>query len=216
MLIDTHAHLYWDSYTADTDEMIQRAVDAEISGIINIGVDIETSRKALRQAQGKLADIPGLSVYSTIGIHPHEAVKYSQSQTSSDRGTNVQTGLARDMAQLEEIYKSNPEKVVAVGECGLDFFFKEEDSHVGPTNVGPPRNDGVGIVKNLQRKLFQAHIGLAKKINLPLIVHCRDDRSKNPENSETWDEVLKMVGEHPTILHCYSGLPHTTNYTTPK
>ena len=67
-------------------------------------------------------------------------------------------------------------------------------------------------VKNLQKKLFQAHIELAKKLNLPLIVHCRDDRSKNPTNSEAWDEVLKMVGEHPTILHCYSGLPHTTNY----
>lgn len=68
------------------------------------------------------------------------------------------------------------------------------------------------MIKKLQRRLFQAQIDLAKKLNLPLIVHCRDDRSQNPDNSEAWDEVLKMVGDHPTILHCYSGLPHTTNY----
>ena len=54
------------------------------------------------------------------------------------------------------------------------------------------------------------NIKVAYSLSLPLIVHCRDDRSKNPENSEAWDEVLDMIGNLPTILHCYSGLEKTT------
>src|SRR3989344_9390311 len=195
MLIDTHAHLYWPDYKDDFDEVVQRSLDAGVNTIINVGVDVEKSKIALRQAQGKLSEIPGFSVYSTIGIHPHEAVKYLSDPSVS---------IHKDIERLEEIYQNSSAKVVAVGECGLDYFFSELDPSVAPL---PQDNN-----KALQRKLFQAQIDLAKKLNLPLIVHCRDDRSKNPTNSEAWDEVLKMVGEHPTILHCYSGLPHTTNY----
>lgn len=207
MLIDTHAHLYWKEYEQDLDEVIQRSLDAGVNTIINVGVDVELSKKALQQVQGKLANIPGLTTYSTIGIHPHEAVKYS---TSSD------VSIHEDMVRLEEIYQTNTQKVVAVGECGLDYYLStsEEKTSVGtkPTSLGDEPTFEMSIIKNLQRQLFQAQINLAKKLNLPLIVHCRDDRSNNPQNSEAWDEVLKMVGTHPTILHCYSGLSHTTNY----
>lgn len=199
MLIDTHAHLYWDSYKDDLDQVIQRAQDAGVSIIINVGVDIEKSKKALRQTQEELANIPGLNTYSTIGIHPHEALNYAQSgQMSPDPLRLVgdeasrSTNILEDIALLERIYNNNPTKIVAVGECGLDY--KEVDEQT----------------KQLQRQLFQAQIDLAKKLNLPLIVHCRDDRSQNPENSEAWDEVLDLVDNHPTILHCYSGLSQTT------
>ncbi len=201
MLIDTHAHLYWDSYKEDLDQAIERSIDAGISTIINVGVDVELSKKALQQVQGKMANIPGLTTYATIGIHPHEAIKYSDIRHSVDRHQSVES----DIRQLEEIYQTNTDKVVAVGECGLDYYLDRND--VYPDITLPAEQ-----VKTLQRQLFQAQIELAKKLNLPLIIHCRDDRSKNPENSEAWDEVLKMVGTHPTILHCYSGLPHTTNY----
>lgn len=204
MLIDTHAHLYWDSFKEDFDEMIQRSLASEVSTIINVGVDIEKSQEALDQAQN--TNWPkGLSVYSTIGIHPHEAINYSQSQMSSDRGTNVQRNLVKDITQLEEIYKNNPEKVVGVGECGLDYFFDSNPGFIPPSI-------STDQVKNLQRQLFQAHIDLAKKLNLPLIVHCRDDRSEDPQNSECWNEVIEMTKDHFGIYHCYSGLLPTTNY----
>lgn len=173
-LVDTHAHLYWDSFKEDFDEMIQRAVDAGISTIINIGVDVEKSQEALNQVQNTKWP-EGLSVYSTIGIHPHEATKF----------------IPENIAKLEEIYLSNPVKVIALGECGLDFLSEPKD---------------------LQKKLFQAQIDLAKKLNLPLIVHCRDDRSQDLQNSEAWDEVLEMIGDQSAILHCYSGLSHNTQY----
>lgn len=184
MLIDTHSHLYWDSFKPDLDEVLKRAVDAGVNTIINVGVDIEKSQEALDQV--KNTNWPSdMVTYSTIGIHPHESVKFSSDQ----------------IEKLEQIYKSDPEKVVAVGECGLDYVEVDEKE------------------KELQKQLFQAQIDLAKKLNLPLIVHCRDDRStpiksgsKNPENSECWDEVINMTKDHFGIYHCYSGLSQTTNY----
>lgn len=190
MIIDTHAHLYWESFVEDFEEVIQRALDTKVTTVINIGVAVDLSKKALEQVEDKLSKYSGLTAYSTVGIHPHEAIKYLTRQNSDGRHKNVN----KDIDELEKIYRGNSEKVIAVGECGLDYKEVDEQS------------------KKLQRQLFQAQIDLAKKLNLPLIVHCRDDRSQNPENSEAWDEVLKMVGDHPAVLHCYSGLLPTTNY----
>lgn len=181
-LTDTHAHLYWDSFKEDFDEIIKRSLDAGISTIINVGVDVEKSKESLRQTQEELANIPGLNAYSTIGIHPHEVLRYTQDKL-----------LLEDIEKLEEIYQSSLGKVVAVGECGLDYLEVTEKQ------------------KDLQKKLFQAQIDLAKKLNLPLIVHCREDRSKNPQNTECWDKVIEMTKDHFGIYHCYSGLPQTTN-----
>lgn len=172
MLIDTHAHLYWDSFRKDFDQVIKRSLDAGVNTIINVGVDIEKSEIAAKLKSDKV------KFYSTIGIHPHEALRYAQGK------------LDKDINKLEQIYYSNPAKVIAVGECGLDYT--QNNSY------------------NFQKKLFQLQIDLAKKLNLPLIVHCRDDRSQNPQNSEAWDEVLEMIGSHSAILHCYSGLSPTT------
>lgn len=201
MLIDTHAHLYWDSFKEDFDEIIQRAIDTGISTIVNVGVDIETSKEALRLAKSSLSgyssnEVEKLQLYSTIGIHPHETVKHASAATSS---------IQKDMDELEKIYLSDPKKVIAIGECGLDFLFHTNDLHPD-ISLSPDQT------KALQKNLFQAQIDLAKKLNLPLVVHCRDNRSQNPQNSEAWNEVIEMVGNHPTILHCYSGLSHTTSY----
>lgn len=192
MLIDTHAHLYWDSFKEDFDQVIKRSLDAGITTIINVGVDIEKSQEALRQTQQELANISGLNSYSTIGIHPHEAIKYSS-----------QALLKEDIDKLEKIYLSDPKKVVAVGECGLDYFFGNNPGLIPPSITEAE-------VKALQQKLFQAQIDLAKKLNLPLIVHCRDDRYQNPQNTECWDKVIDMTKNHFGIYHCYSGLEQMT------
>lgn len=204
MLIDTHSHLYWDSFKPDLDQVIKRSIETGVTTIINVGVDVEKSKEAL-QVSKKLAQ-NGVEGYSTIGIHPHEVINYSlPGQKCDDRRKNVN----QDIAQLEEIYTENPKKVVAVGECGLDFAFNRLDG------LEEIEESEVEEMKTMQKQLFQAQINLAKKLNLPLIVHCRDDRSKNPENSEAWNEVLDMIGNHPAILHCYSGLLSTTNYILP-
>lgn len=194
MLTDTHAHLYWDSFQEDFDAMIQRALTAGVNTIINVGVDVEKSQQALRQAQGEPSKFPNLSLYSTIGIHPHEAIMYTEDLK-----------LDQAIATLEQIYNSNPKKVVAVGECGLDFFF-DHNPGFNPSNLSE------NTQKQLQIKLLQRQVDLAKKLNLPLLIHCRDDRSKNPDNTECWDKVIEMTKDHFGIYHCYSGLLPTTNY----
>lgn len=161
ILVDTHAHLYWDCFKEDFDQVIARALGAGVNTIINVGVDIEKSAIATKLESDKV------KFYSTIGIHPHEAVKPE--------------GLA-EIEELEGIYRSNPKKVIAIGECGLDYLDADEQT------------------KQLQKKLFQAQIDLAKKLNLPLIVHCRN----------AWEDTIKETADYFGIYHCYSGQPETT------
>lgn len=219
MLIDTHTHLYWKEYEPDLDGVINRAKEADVKTIINIGVDVETSQKALRQAQRLTT--PDFTAYSSIGIHPHEAHKYA--------GRDGDNRILSDCEKLETIYLQNKDKIILVGECGLDFFFEGNRDFI-PAGLTDDQ------LKNLQRKLFQAQIDLAKKLNLPLSVHCRDAKPQNPplviatspvipteagiqknwlpdqvgDDRSAWDEVLEMVKDSRGILHCYSGLPETT------
>lgn len=185
-LVDTHSHLFWDSFKEDFDEVIQKAVDAGVGAAINVGVDVEISQKAV-DLQSKN---PEIKFYSSIGIHPHEAYLYKDDQR-----------LEKDITALEDIYRKNPDKVIGVGECGLDSLFNSRYA---------PNGESLEELMDLQRKLFKAQIDLAKKINLPILIHCRDDRGKDPGNTQCWDEVLEMTSDHFGILHCYSGLMTTT------
>src|SRR5690348_15176279 len=107
MLIDTHAHLYWESFQEDFGEVIQRCVDNQVLELINVGVDVKTSETAQKMQNDKI------KFYSSIGIHPHEAIKYTD---------NPDVSIQQDIEKLEQIYNSEPKKVVLVGECGLDFL----------------------------------------------------------------------------------------------
>lgn len=205
MVADSHAHLYWDSYRDNLPEVLRQARDGGVGLIINIGVDLKTSDIVVKQ------QIKELEVFGSIGIHPHEAIKYLDTKNAS-----IDVSIHKDIVELEQLYQltlSNPTKtatkIVAIGECGLDFLFPDPlPSSVSPDQVGV----SLEMAQEMQCKLFKAQVELAKKLNLPLIVHCRDDRSQDSQNSQAWDEVLEIVGSHPAILHCYSGLTPTTNY----
>lgn len=187
MFVDTHAHLFWDSYKDDFDSVIQNSVDHGVETILNVGVDVEQSKAASLQK----SDL--IRIFSSVAIHPEDAKRY----------WNNEDKITEDIAELEKIYLSNPEKVIAVGECGLDFGYFGWDNFL-------PEGLEKSKAKDLQRKLFRAQIDLAKKHNLPLLLHVRDDRTENPGLIECWDEVFEMAGDHFGILHCYSGLPPTT------
>ena len=98
MLVDTHAHLQWASFDKDREKVIRRAQQASVGYIVNIGFDVDGSRKGVELAQ----KYKGL--YATVGIHPHNAIQLDQ---------NV-------LNKLREL-SGNP-KVVAIGEIGLDYY----------------------------------------------------------------------------------------------
>lgn len=189
MLIDTHAHLYWDSYRDDLASVVRRASEKDIKTIINVGVDLESSQEAL----GQIGHFPELTVYATAGIHPHEAVKYS-SDASIHKG----------IEQLEIMCQKNTGKIVAVGECGLDFFFRENPGF-NPTSL--PQDQ----IKKLQMKLYRAQVDLAKKLNLPVIIHCRDGASSNSAPtalSSAWQEIfVPELRDTRGVFHSFTGTP---------
>ncbi|MGM0498950.1 MAG: TatD family hydrolase [Bacillota bacterium] len=98
-LIDTHAHLDFDDYNRDREEVINRARKIGVEKIVNIGADLEGSRRAVKLAE-KYDDI-----YAVVGIHPHEA------DTVNEKSLNEIRNLA------------SSSKVKAIGECGLDFYY---------------------------------------------------------------------------------------------
>ena len=101
-LIDTHCHIYYDKYN-DIDEVIDRALEHNVSKMICVGVDIESSNKSIELAEKY--DM----IYATAGYHPHE---------SKDT-------IPKYLSELESLLKHK--KVVALGEIGLDFFYNHSD-----------------------------------------------------------------------------------------
>ena len=99
VLIDSHAHIYYRDYVGDFDDMLKRAEDAGVSAILVVGTDIESSRESVELAE----KYPQL--YAAVGIHPHD----------SGRVTDSCYEIIRNLALSSD-------KVVAIGEIGLDFF----------------------------------------------------------------------------------------------
>lgn len=197
MLIDTHAHLFWESFQEDFDQVIERALAAGVKTIINIGVDPESNRKVIKLKSDKI------QFFASLGIHPHEFLRFAQDKLPLD------VSIHQEMEGVEKLYKesiSNPacSPVVAIGECGLDYLFEQNPG-------GIPSDIPTAQVKILQQKLFSTQVELAKKLDLPLIVHTRDTRSfdlseTNPEKagSTAWEDVFKFISGVNGVFHCYS------------
>lgn len=162
MLIDTHCHLNFSDFDSDRDEIINRCLSNDIY-IINVGADLETSKKAI-----EIAEKYDKGIYATIALHPH----------------NVSTEKF-DISDYKKLAK-HP-KVIAIGECGLDYEFCENDLEA----------------QKKQQEIFIQHLKLAQEINKPVIFH---NRRLFPEmlviiKSKLQNPNDKLKG----VLHCYMG-----------
>lgn len=174
-LVDTHAHLYWDLYSQDYDQVLQRAKEAGVGLIINIGTDSETNKSVLQLSPKD----SGIQFYSTIGIHPHEGAVLTTDQQ-----------IQEQVDQLEKLFSGNMDKIIGIGECGLDFFFRENPGF-NQTELSSDQQ------KANQIKLYKAQIKLAKKLNLPLVIHCRD----------AWDDIFDQnLNGTRGVFHCFTGV----------
>ena len=156
MAIDTHAHIFDEAFDEDRDEVIKRIVEANINKVVVVGFSKETNVLALELA--KKHEL----IYSTAGYHPSEANEIN----------------VNDIVELESFINDN--KVYAIGECGLDYYWVKDN-----------------IEK--QKWLFNEQIKLAIKYDLPLVIHCRD------AVSDVYEILKGYKGQVRFVMHCYSG-----------
>ena len=159
ILIDTHTHLTFPKFDTDQAEVIQRAHEAGVQYLIAIGSGhgLEANQAALALAQAHE------NIWATAGIHPHEVKEASE-------------------AYLAEIRKLvSQDKIVAVGEMGLDYFYGKD-------------------TQQAQQALLREQIKIAHDIKLPIVIHCRD-AEEDMQKILNEEEADKVGG----ILHCFTG-----------
>ena len=155
-LFDTHAHYDSNQFNADREQLLDSMPEQEVALIVNPGCDPESSRKAVEYAQRW----PFL--YAAVGWHPEDCAPYTRESLDELRALAARP------------------KVVAIGEIGLDYYWKEN----------PPRP--------LQQQVFRDQLALARELDLPVIIHDR----------EAHGDSLAIVKEFPGVrgvFHCYSG-----------
>ena len=157
MLIDTHCHLDFPQFDNDREAVIRRAKDNKITYLINAGSSLESSLRSKELAQN--FD----NIFFSVGFHPHYADSFHQDI----------------ILKLEKEGKS--EKLVAVGEIGLDYY-KSKSS------------------RDKQKEVFLEFISLAKRLDLPLIIHCRDSQD------DVYNILKKELNDFSRVVfHCFSG-----------
>lgn len=143
---DAHCHVQFPQYDDDREAVLARMLDAGVGGLV-VGTDRESSRKAVELADGK-------TLFASVGLHP-----------------NDKPGEGYDDAYYERL-AADP-KVVAIGECGLDYF----------------RPDDPEAEKARQKDVFARHIALAQKLGKPLIIHARPSKG----TMDAYEDALDML-----------------------
>ena len=159
-MIDTHCHLVYEPLAGDIESVLARSIEAGVTKWINVGTDSEHNEKAVSMAQKYE------NMYAAIGVHPH----YAEDVTS------------RTIEELKRL--AGDEKVVAIGETGLDFHYNFSKEHE-------------------QRRAFEAHLHIAKEMNLPVIIHSREAFD---DTMAILDQFVKINGNlKGVVFHCFSG-----------
>jgi TatD DNase family protein len=188
MLVETHAHLDYADFTHDFGDVLRRAEEAGVTRIITIGINIESSRRAIELAE----KYP--NIYAVIGVHPTHA---------EEAGEDVITPL-RELAQNS--------RVVAIGETGLDYhslpsMLAAKDKKVqvfanalqGETEEQIDASIHDGAYKAKQAMLFEQQLDLAVELGLNVVIHQRD----------AWQDTLEIMKPYTDrlrgVFHCFGG-----------
>lgn len=154
MYFDTHCHVH------GREELIA-AREAGVTAMVTVGCDRASSETAIATATGHGVD--GVEIWATVGLHPHDA--------------------EHGVATIVDLFDGpGAERIVAVGECGLDYYYDHS-----------PRD--------VQQQVFAEQIAIAHARSLPLVIHTRD----------AWDDTFSVLATAgvptPTIFHCFTGGP---------
>ena len=171
--IDIHTHVNFKAFDKDRDEVIKRALQND-TWLINVGTQINTSRVAV-----KLAHKYNEGVYAIVGLHPiHTGVSFHDKQELGEEGGEFTSrGEILDRGAYIELLKDS--KVVAIGECGLDYFHIDKES----------------IEK--QKKVFMEQVEIANEIGKPLMLHIRSNPKDKSVNA--YADVLQILKEYDRV-----------------
>lgn len=165
ILFDAHAHIHFPAYNKDREEVIKRAQEAGVK-MIAVGTNLNTSKSAIAIAE-KYPD----DVWATVGIHPTELGI-----------TNKELGELRKLAV-------HP-KVVAIGECGLDYYRITNNEL---------------RVKETQADIFLRQAQLAQELNKPLMIHCRSSKGTDDAYLDLISIIPNSKFLIPKIAHFFNG-----------
>ena len=157
--IDSHAHYDDDRFDEDRDELLSALYNKGVEKIITVGCRIEQCISAIELSKKHS------HVYASVGIHPEDC----------------ETAPENYLEQLEQWAKLD--KVVAIGEIGLDYHYD-------------------GYDRDKQLKIFDEQLELAKRLDMPVIVHSRDATADTME-------IIKKYAPVKGVMHCFSGSAET-------
>ncbi len=173
--IDTHCHIhdpqFNEKYTKSVADMV---VDAANVGVLKY-ICVGTSAKSSELAVDFAAQNSG--AYASLALHPHEI---------TDIGVEA---CEKDFLRLEPLLKGGNKCIVAIGECGLDYYYHPEAK-----------------VQQAQKALFRRHLDLALKYDLPLIFHIRD----------AFDDFFTILDEHIAKGSKIRGVVHSFSAHLPQ
>jgi len=169
MIIDTHAHLNFFEFDNDREDLIKKLIESNYQ-VINIGTNKESSRDCISLVRE--------GVYASVGLHP----------------LNIESNLKikGEVEKKEEnfdydYYKklSQKEGVVAIGEAGLDYWYKPK---------GKARREEY---VNKQKEIFENQLDLAKEVDLPIVIHCRS----------AFNDLIEILSQKNNrgVIHCFTG-----------
>jgi TatD DNase family protein len=170
---DCHTHVNFVAFKDDAEETLVRAQDAGV-GMIMVGTQYDTSADAVKVAESHE------NVYAAIGLHPiHSTRSYHDEKELGEGGKEFTSrGEAFDAVRYEALAQSP--KVVAIGECGLDYYRLEEDT------------------KKTQEETFIQQIEMANRLNKPLMLHIRN----------AYEDSLALLRAHAKVkgdVHFFAG-----------
>ncbi|MDD5397030.1 MAG: TatD family hydrolase [Candidatus Moranbacteria bacterium] len=186
-LIDTHAHVNFNAYKNDGEEVLRRCLETEMF-VVNVGSQFSTSQRAVEYAH-KFEN----GIFAAVGIHPVHLKKGKFTHVDPEELTEEEiptTGEQFDQQKYLELARD--EKVVAIGEIGLDYHHFEE-------------GDDEEFLKNLQKETLIKFIKLANEVGKPVMLHCWDG----------YDDLLEILTIHKVnktgIVHSFIGSYKTAN-----
>lgn len=154
-LVDTHCHLNHKDFNDDREDIFKE-IEENMEFVVNIGYDLSSSRKSVEYAEKYK------NVYATVGLHPTDI---------GDEWNPIVENALLEMGKNE--------KVVAIGEIGLDYHWMTKNESV-------------------QKQWFREQMEIARKLNKPVVIHTR----------EATEDTVKILKEFPDlhgIVHCYPG-----------